>query len=145
MHRRNIPGICKHAASLPDLLSSAVLLCEYAERTGEGEGVAQVRRGMSIFIQALGTERQQAEGQAFASPSRSKFDTNVLQLSLLPLGVRTVIYSQKNTQSLVSPLRQPVGPQLYFVFHGSSVCPLTTALSCHQIILSSQSLFWSPG
>lgn len=54
-----------------------------------------MRRGMSIFIQALGTERQQAEGQAFASPSRSKFDTNVLQLSLLPLGVRTVIYSQK--------------------------------------------------
>lgn len=92
MHRRNIPGICEHAASLSDILSSAVLLCEYAQRSGEGEGVAQVRKEMSILLQALGTERQQAEGEAFASPSRSKFDANVLQLSLLSLGVRTVIY-----------------------------------------------------
>lgn len=50
-----------------------------------------MRKGIVIFIQALGTERQQAEGEAFASPSRSKFDANVLQLLLLPLGVRIVI------------------------------------------------------
>lgn len=93
-----------------------------------------MRREINIFNQALGTERQQAEGEAFDSPSRSKFDANVLQLSLLPLGLRTVIHSQK----IFSPwqLRLPVGLQLYSVFCASSICPVTTVLNCHQMILS---------
>lgn len=95
-----------------------------------------MRKGMSIFIQALGTERQQAQGAAFVSPSRSKSDTSVLQLSLLPLGVGTVIYSQKIFNPWYLRWYQPVGPQLYSVFCASSICPVTTALNCHQIILS---------
>lgn len=91
---------------------------------------------MSIFMQALGTEGQQAEGEAFASPSRSKSDAGVLQLSLLPLRVRTVIYSQKIFNPGYLHWYQPVCAHLYSVFCASSICPTTTALNCHQIILS---------
>lgn len=42
--------------------------------------------------------------------------------------------------SLISPLRQLVGPQLFTMFCDSSVCPLTTVLNCHQITLSWEQL-----
>lgn len=43
VHRRDLSGVCQHAACVPDLLPAAVHLRQHAQHPGEGEGAAQVQ------------------------------------------------------------------------------------------------------